>query len=38
MATKSLAMAGEPIDLMVLDHLIFAAGDRYSSMRQMGLL
>ena len=36
-ATRKLARAGEAIDLMVLDHLIFA--DRHcSSMRRMGLL
>ena len=36
-ATRKLARAGEAIDLMVLDHLIFA--DRQcSSMRRMGLL
>lgn len=36
-ATRKLARAGEAIDLMVLDHLIFAGGD-CSSMRRMGLL
>jgi DNA repair protein RadC len=36
-ATRKLSRAGEPIDLSVLDHLIFA-GDNCSSMRQMGLL
>lgn len=37
-ATRSLAQAGEPIDLTVLDHLIFAAGGECRSMRRMGLL
>ena len=37
-ATRSLAQAGEPIDLTVLDHLIFAPGGECRSMRRMGLL
>ena len=36
-ATRRLARAGEAIDLIVLDHLIFADQD-CSSMRRMGLL
>ncbi len=36
-ATKKLARAGEAIDLMILDHMIFA-GEACSSMRRMGLL
>ena len=36
-AMRRLARAGEAIDLTILDHLIFA-GERCSSMRQMGLL
>jgi len=36
-ATRKLAVAGEAIDLIVLDHLIFADKD-CSSMRRMGLL
>jgi DNA repair protein RadC len=36
-ATRKLALAGEAIDLVVLDHLIFAGQD-CSSMRRMGLL
>ena len=36
-ATRKLALAGEAIDLAVLDHLIFADRD-CSSMRRMGLL
>lgn len=36
-ATRRLARAGEAIDLVVLDHLIFAGQD-CSSMRRMGLL
>jgi DNA repair protein RadC len=36
-ATRKLALAGEAIDLIVLDHLIFAGQD-CSSMRRMGLL
>ena len=37
-ATRALAQAGEPLDLVILDHLIFARGDACSSMRRMGLL
>ena len=37
-ATRTLALAGETIDLMVVDHLIFAAGRDCCSMRRMGLL
>jgi DNA repair protein RadC len=36
-ATRSLAIAAEAIDLTVLDHLVFA-GDDCSSFRQLGLL
>lgn len=36
-ATRKLALAGEAMDLAILDHLVFAAGD-CSSMRRMGLL
>ena len=36
-ATRKLARAAEAIDLSILDHLIFAAGD-CSSMRRLGLL
>ena len=36
-ATRKLALAGEAIDLAILDHLIFAGRD-CSSMRRMGLL
>ena len=36
-ATRRLALAGEAIDLAILDHLIFAGRD-CSSMRRMGLL
>jgi DNA repair protein RadC len=36
-ATRTLARAGEAIDLAILDHLIFA-GQNCSSMRRMGLL
>lgn len=36
-ATRKLARAGEAIDLIVLDHLIFAEGG-CCSMRRMGLL
>jgi DNA repair protein RadC len=36
-ATKSLARAGQAIDLTILDHLVFA-GAECSSMRRMGLL
>ena len=35
--TRRLALAGEAIDLAVLDHLVIA-GQRCSSMRAMGLL
>ena len=37
-ATRSLAMAGEAIDLVVVDHMIFAKGNGCCSMRRMGLL
>jgi DNA repair protein RadC len=37
-ATRKLAQAGEPIDLTILDHLIFAGPAACSSMRRMGLL
>ena len=36
-AMRRLTRAGEAIDLMILDHLIFA-GEECSSMRRMGLL
>lgn len=36
-ATRKLARAGEAIDLIILDHLVFAGGD-CSSMRRMGYL
>ena len=36
-ATRSLARAAEAIDLAVVDHLVFAAGD-CRSLRRMGLL
>lgn len=36
-ATRKLARAGEAIDLVILDHLIFADRD-CTSMRRMGLL
>ena len=36
-ATRSLARAGQAIDLTILDHLIFA-GEDCTSMRRMGLL
>lgn len=37
-ATRTLALAGETIDLVVVDHLIFATGAECRSMRRMGLL
>jgi DNA repair protein RadC len=37
-ATRTLALAGETIDLVVVDHLIFAKGAECRSMRRMGLL
>ena len=37
-ATRALAMAGEPIDLVVVDHLIYAKGDDCRSMRRLGYL
>ncbi len=37
-ATRSLARAGEAMDLAVVDHLIFAAGGECRSFRRMGLL
>ena len=37
-ATRALALAGEIIDLTVVDHLIFAQGNDCRSMRRMGLL
>ena len=37
-ATRALARAGEPIDLTIVDHLIFAGPTSCSSMRRMGLL
>jgi len=37
-ATRALAMAGEPIDLIIVDHLIYAKGADCRSMRRMGLL
>jgi DNA repair protein RadC len=37
-ATRALAMAGEPMDLVVVDHLIYARGNGCCSMRRMGLL
>ena len=36
-ATRKLAIALESVDIMLLDHLIFANG-RWSSMRRMGLV
>lgn len=36
--TRRLAMAGEAMDLSILDHLIFGGGRECSSMRRMGLL
>jgi DNA repair protein RadC len=36
-ATRRLALAAEAIDLTVVDHLVFGAGD-CSSLRRMGLL
>jgi len=37
-ATRTLAMAGEAIDLIVVDHLIYAKGSDCRSMRRLGLL
>ena len=37
-ATRTLARAGEAMDLAVVDHLIFAAGGECRSFRRMGLL
>ena len=37
-ATRTLAQAGELIDLTILDHLVFARGNQCRSMRRMGLL
>lgn len=37
-ATRALALAGEAIDLIVVDHLVYAMGDDCRSMRRMGLL
>ena len=37
-ATRTMALAGESIDLIVVDHLIFANGTDCRSMRRMGLL
>jgi DNA repair protein RadC len=37
-ATRTLAQAGESLDLTILDHLIFAGPSACSSMRRMGLL
>jgi len=36
-ATRKLARAGEAVDLVILDHLVFA-GSGCSSMRRMGLI
>ncbi len=36
--TRTLAVAGEAMDLAVVDHLIFAAGGECRSFRRMGLL
>lgn len=38
MVTRRLAMAGEAMDLSILDHLIFGRAGDCRSMRQMGLL
>ena len=37
-ATRLLALAGQTIDLAIVDHLIFAKGAACRSMRRMGLL
>ena len=37
-ATRTLAHAGEALDLTVVDHLIFAPGGECRSFRRMGLL
>jgi len=37
-ATRALARAGEPLQVAVIDHLVFAGGDKCRSMRQMGLV
>lgn len=37
-ATRTLAHAGEAMDLAVVDHLIFAKGGECRSFRRMGLL
>ena len=37
-ATRTLAHAGEAMDLAVVDHLIFAPGGECRSFRRMGLL
>lgn len=36
--TRRLAIAGEAMDLTILDHLIFGDGGTFSSMRRLGLL
>ena len=38
LATRTLARAGEAIDLAVVDHLVFADGGECRSFRRMGLL
>jgi len=37
-ATRTLARAGESIDMAVVDHLVFAPGGECRSFRRMGLL
>lgn len=37
-ATRALASAGEALDLIVVDHLIYARGDDCRSMRRLGYL
>ena len=37
-ATRKLAVAGEAMDLAVVDHLVFAADGECRSFRRMGLL
>ena len=37
-ATRTLARAGETIDMAVVDHLVFAPGGECRSFRRMGLL
>ena len=36
--TRALARAGEPLQLTVIDHLVFGGDGRCRSMRQMGLV